>query len=145
VGLPDGPLPTTSASVARANRELCRDYMQQQGQGSLQARVREVLHETLARGEIAGLEDVAGALAMSERNLQRQLRTEGKRFRDLQDEVRAELARELLGQSELTITRISERLGFDSVSAFSRACKRWFGRAPREVRKGANLSDNQRV
>lgn len=134
--LPDGPLPTSSASVARANRELCQDYMQRQGQGGLQTRVRELLRESLGRGASVGLEEVADALAMSERKLQRQLREEGKRFRELQDEVRAERALELLQREQLPAGTVAERLGFDSDSAFTRACKRWFGKTPRELRKG---------
>lgn len=134
--LPDGPLPTSSASVARANRDLCQDYMQRQGQGGLQTRVRERLREALGRGALVGLEEVADALAMSERKLQRQLREEGKRFRELQDEVRAERALELLQREQLPAGTVAERLGFESDSAFTRACKRWFGRTPRELRKG---------
>lgn len=133
--LPDGPLPTSSASVARANRELCQDYMQRRGQGALQARVREALHEALARGVILGLDEVAGTLAMGERKLQRQLQSEGKRFRELQDEVRAERALDLLQRERLPAMTVADRLGFESVSAFTRACKRWFGKTPRELRK----------
>jgi AraC-like DNA-binding protein len=134
-GLSGGRLPTASEAVAKANRDLCRDYVESREQGVVQLQVKDVLHKALEKQGLLGLEQVSAALAMSERKLQRQLRAEGCRFRDLQDEVRAERARALLEQDRLPAARVAESLGFDSVSAFTRACKRWFGKTPREIRR----------
>ena len=78
----------------------------------------------MSRGEIAR------QLAMSERSLTRRLRGEGRCFRELVNEVQSERARHLLSRGELTISEISERLGYADPAAFSRAFSKWSGASP---------------
>lgn len=131
------PLPTGSPQVAQANAALCEDYLSSR-QGTVSARVRDLIGNHLQHGGLPSLTDIAGSLAMSERKLQRLLRDEGIQFRDLLDDVRALLARQLLGNDGLSVGRVAEQLGFDSLSAFSRACKRWHGVSPRALRQSKN-------
>lgn len=101
--------------------------------GAVVARVRRVLAEVLGTPQMQ-LGEVARRLAMSERNLQRHLRRMGASFRDLVDEVRRDQAREMLKDPSLDFGDIAERLGYEQVSSFNRAVKRWTGKTPGELR-----------
>jgi AraC-like DNA-binding protein len=79
--------------------------------------------------------DVADAFAMHERTLQRRLKAEGTSFEAIRDDVRRELAHGYLAQRNIPLAHVAELLGYAEASAFTRACQRWFGQAPRNVRK----------
>jgi len=78
---------------------------------------------------------VASALGMHERTLQRRLQGEGASFEQIKDGVRRELAIMLLGDPDIHISRIAYKLHYTNASAFTRSCQRWFGLSPREVRQ----------
>lgn len=84
----------------------------------------------LKRGEIAEL------LAMSERNLTRQLKAEGASFSGLSARVQAERACNLLRNPTLTVAEIGYRLGYTEPAAFTRAFARWTGQSPLRWRRG---------
>lgn len=109
------PLPASSPSIAQANAELCKQYLSSRDQGKMSAQVRDFIGRHLAGGTVPSLPDVARSLAMSERKLQRLLREEGVQFRDLVDDVRAQLARKLLEESDLSVGQVADQLGFDSL------------------------------
>ncbi|HYW61421.1 MAG TPA: AraC family transcriptional regulator [Xanthobacteraceae bacterium] len=48
--------------------------------------------------------------------------------------MRADLARQYLADPGLSVSRISWLLGFQEVSAFTHAFKRWTGKRPRDMR-----------
>lgn len=78
---------------------------------------------------------VATLLQVSERTLRRRLQEQGTSYQDLVDEIRCELALELLQKERgLTNDRISQKLGYSSPTSFNRAFRRWTGRAPRSAR-----------
>jgi AraC-like DNA-binding protein len=78
---------------------------------------------------------VARTLALSERTLRRQLAAEGTNFRRLLDEVRLELARQLLEETRMPVGEISATLQYSSPDAFTRAFRRWAGETPLHRRK----------
>jgi AraC-like DNA-binding protein len=90
-------------------------------------RARRAVKATLA--ESASLESIARQLGTSARTLRRNLAEEGTTLRVILDDVRRERADELLAQG-LAVKAIASELGFSEPSAFSRAYKRWTGRAP---------------
>lgn len=100
---------------------------------SFRQRVRSEVVRHLREGEpeIAG---IARALATSERSLQRKLQTEGLSFRDVVDEARHKLAVVYLGDCKLSMTDVACLLGYSEAAAFTRAFKRWTGRAPSQAR-----------
>ena len=55
-------------------------------------------------------------------------------FRALHDAVRAELASVYMGDAALSLAEIAFLLGYSDQSAFSRAYRRWTGRAPTAAR-----------
>jgi AraC-like DNA-binding protein len=79
---------------------------------------------------VLSLEDVAANFNLTARSLQRKLQYEGTTFQQLSDSVKKSLAIHLLGSGNYQIKEISSMLGYNELSAFSRAFKRWTGKAP---------------
>ena len=55
-------------------------------------------------------------------------------YRQLQQEARFDLAKQLLANENARITDISLELGYSSTGNFSRAFHKWAGVAPRQYR-----------
>ncbi len=72
---------------------------------------------------------IAKALGISERTLRRQLEQHGTTLRELADQTQRERADGLLAAGK-TVKEVAFELGFSEPSAFSRAYKRWTGKAP---------------
>jgi AraC-like DNA-binding protein len=79
--------------------------------------------------------ETARLLAMSERNLTRQLAQENTSFSQLTAQVQAERAKNFLADPALSIAEISHRLGYAEPAAFSRAFSAWTGIPPGRWRK----------
>ncbi len=73
---------------------------------------------------------------MSDRTLLRRLADEGVSFRGLLDEIREQLAEELLVTGGLSVAEVTGRLGYLEVSSFSQAFQRWKGVGSRAYRPG---------
>jgi AraC-like DNA-binding protein len=78
---------------------------------------------------------VADRLGVHERTLQRRLKQCGLTFEEILDSVREQRALELLCKSALSMARIAELVGYAEQSSFTRACLRWFGRLPSDIRE----------
>lgn len=104
-------------------------------QATLRGRALAVVAARL-KGRVPDLAEVAAALAMSERSLQRGLQAEGCAYRDIVDEVRHTLALAHLARPGSTATDVAFLLGFSEPSAFSRAFRRWTGVAPTQFQAG---------
>ena len=103
------------------------------------ARVRRAILEALPNGEPAST-TIAKQLGMSERTLRRTLAEEGESFRGLVEAVRKDRASLLISDPRASLAEVAFSLGFSELSAFTRAFKRWHGRAPSEARRSAGLS-----
>lgn len=132
--LVDLPLPTANPELAQTNDKICEDYLARLDRDDVVTQVRHYLYSDLHVGE-PQMEQVAHAMHLSTRSLQRKLTDRGTSFKCLLDSTRQELARQYLEQSHLTISEISYRLGFSHISNFSRAFKRWTGLGPTEFRE----------
>ncbi|MGL6224237.1 MAG: helix-turn-helix domain-containing protein, partial [Steroidobacteraceae bacterium] len=77
---------------------------------------------------------VAAALGISPRRLRERLEAEGSSVKGLLEDLRCELARQLLEESRLPIGEIAATLHYSKPGAFSRAFKAWTGKTPREWR-----------
>ncbi len=80
------------------------------------------------------LESIASELSIQPRTLNRRLQAEGKSFRELINEARFEVARQLLAGTRMDITDIALTLGYADPSGFTHAFQRWSGVAPSEWR-----------
>jgi AraC-like DNA-binding protein len=76
---------------------------------------------------------------MSRRTLARRLSDEGLNFTDILQRLRRDLAVRYLGDRKLHVSKIAWLLGFNEVSAFTHAFKRWTGKTPREMRTAGAL------
>ena len=102
--------------------------------GDLPGQVRAILHPALLAGRCTA-DRVAALLALHVRTLHRRLRADGTSFRALADEVRHEIARQLLGDTALDVADVAAALGYADASAFRRAFHRWTGRTPTQWRR----------
>lgn len=80
------------------------------------------------------IEDVAGLLCVSPRTLQRLLNEQGVSYSDMVDRCRWRAACESLDHTQTPIQDIAVALGYRDASSFSRAFRRWTGKAPRSYR-----------
>ena len=80
---------------------------------------------------------IARALGMSERTMERKLAQEGSTFSEILQQLKLEMAVRYVEDPSLPISRIAWLLGFEEVSSFSHAFKRWTGKSPRGMRDAA--------
>lgn len=85
----------------------------------LTATVRELIVALLPTGTCS-INRVAAHLGTSRRSLHRRLSSAGHTFSDLLDETRIGLMRSYMASGRYSLTEIAERLGYASLSAFSR-------------------------
>ena len=79
--------------------------------------------------------DVARALNVSVRTLQRRLVDSGTTFREVSEAVRGRLAEGYLADPKVSIAEVAFLLGFSDQSSFNRAFRRWTGESPGRWRK----------
>lgn len=106
----------------------------------LRATVENSISPLLPHGQ-ARVAVVAKRLGMSERTLSRKLAAEGVTFAEILQQLKASLARRYLEEERLPISEIAWLLGFEELSSFSHACRRWLGRSPRELRSMRGYND----
>ncbi|WP_194411252.1 AraC family transcriptional regulator [Microbacterium cremeum] len=83
------------------------------------------------------LDLVAAHLAQHRRSLQRQLAAHGTTFARLLDDVRRDEAVRYLRDTDMPLGQLAGVLGLSEQSALTRACRRWFGATPSEIRRRA--------
>jgi AraC-like DNA-binding protein len=98
----------------------------------LRRRVENYLKKNAYLG-IPTLEQLAANFNTSTRSLQRQLRAEDTSYQELASDCRMSLAAYYLESGRHRVKEISQLLGYNEVSAFSRAFKRWAGRSPKAI------------
>lgn len=113
--------------------DLKQQLQQQKNSSSVASQVGSTLRELLPMGR-SSAEDVCYSLAMSRSTLQRTLRGEGTSFQRVLDDTRNELAIRYLTKSSLDLNEIALLLGYRDPNSFSRAFRRWTGRAPGDLR-----------
>jgi AraC-like DNA-binding protein len=133
------PLPQADPHALALSESLCRDLVaRRRARAGVADQVRVLITQRIEDG--APMAEVAAALALSERSLRRRLAAAGTTFRDLLDEVRRDLARELLEAGTLQVEDVAQRLGYAEASSFIVAHRRWTGRTPRSGRRTPSRS-----
>ena len=114
-----------------------RMMVQQRPPDSMAGLVRETLAAAIMMGD--SLEEaVADRLQLGKRTMQRQLETEGYTFREILSSFRADRAKELLRETDLSVQEIAASLGYLEVNSFRRAFRRLVGVTPTEFSSGAS-------
>ena len=89
----------------------------------------------LIRSGRTQLGDLALALQMSPRSLQRRLGEQGQSFQALLSDTRRQLAEAYLRDDTVELAEVALLLGYSEQSAFTRAFRQWTGRAPLQWRR----------
>jgi AraC-like DNA-binding protein len=137
--------PTGSAewALVDADRQLngillkvCEDSLNARGHtaGAFRIKVENTISPLLPHGQ-GRANVVAKKLGMTERTLGRRLAQEGVTFSKVLQDLKASLAIRYLEENGMPISRIAWLIGFEEVSSFTHACRRWTGKTPRELRR----------
>ena len=97
--------------------------------GSISAYARQWLAARISGA--MRVEDLAQALGMSLRALQRQLHQENQSWTTLVDNARRDALQQLLREG-VPLQEAARRMGYHDASSLSRAARRWFGKTPGE-------------
>jgi AraC-like DNA-binding protein len=101
---------------------------------SIETRVRRAVERGFAEGSCTR-ERVAVLTELHERTLHRRLAAAGTSFQAIREQVRRKLALRYLAQPDLSLTVVTELLGYSEPAVLSRSCQRWFNAAPAELRR----------
>jgi AraC-like DNA-binding protein len=91
--------------------------------------IKRSISRKLGHGDVT-LETIAHENGTTPRTLQARLAAEGTSFEDLLQTTRRQMAEDYLRDTDLPLSEIALMLGFSELSAFSRACHRWFDEPP---------------
>ncbi len=80
-------------------------------------------------------DDLAQMLMMHRRTLNRRLKAEGTTFQRVLDDVRFEVARDLLTNTNVHLDDVAATLGYAAVTPFMRTFRRWSGTTPGQWRR----------
>jgi AraC-like DNA-binding protein len=127
------PLPTRNAELAMLNDRLVQEYLVRLDRNDLANQVYLELMKTLGN-KLPNQEQVAHALHLSQRSMQRKLQQANTSYQEILDQLRKDLASQYLRQSHLSINEIGYRLGYAKVGSFTRAFKQWMGVSPKQYR-----------
>ncbi|MES2259426.1 MAG: AraC family transcriptional regulator [Pseudomonadota bacterium] len=124
----NAPNPNADPAMARYARRFI-DSLPGEEQPSLAFEVRKAIYLLLPMGR-ATIEQIAQALGMNVRTLQRRLVEADASFSDLTNEVRRELVQRYMNNPSYSLTRIGDLLGYSLPSSFSRWFVIQFGEPP---------------
>jgi AraC-like DNA-binding protein len=110
------------------------ELKQQSGDENFAQRVRGAIQQKLT-GQRPSIEDIADALHISSRTLQRRLQDEGSSFQRALEEARHQLARHYLNNSVLELNEAAYLLGYEDANSFVRAFRSWEGVPPARWRE----------
>jgi AraC-like DNA-binding protein len=105
----------------------------------LVTKVGNAIAKSLSNG-VPSIDEVAAALFMTKRTLQRRLADEGVLYNEYADEIRRKLAVQYVKNTKMPLTEVAFLLGYSHVSAFSRAFRRWMGQSPNDFRGGESAA-----
>lgn len=130
---------TVGAFLREAPANLLVKY---RNDASLSAQVRRRLRR-LPPADWPDLAQLASSLRYSSATLQRKLRDEELSYKQLKDELRRDLAVDLLSYTTQPSAEVAARLGFSEPSTFHRAFKKWTGLSPGAFRRGLTVAIDQ--
>lgn len=126
--------------ISEQNRELHLvatghlDRLLGKSQETFQDQVRQAIETLLGTGSCS-YRDVAHALYMHPRTLQRRLHEDGTTFEAIKDETRRDLAGRYLSHPDVPLTQVCALLDYSEQSALGRSCRRWFQTSPAALRR----------
>lgn len=128
----DRPNATADTAMA-AYAQTFIDAIPESGRRSIVLDVRKSVYLLLPMGR-ASVEQIASGLGMNVRALQRRLDDSGVSFTSIVNDVRRELAQRYVSNTDYSLGRVAEQLGYSNLSSFSRWFHATFQCAPSEMR-----------
>jgi AraC-like DNA-binding protein len=122
--------------------QLDEELKQQHEEEGFAESVRREIQQNLT-GRRPNIEEIARALHISSRTLQRRLQDAGSSFQRVLEEARHQLARRYLNNSLLELNEAAYLLGYNDANSFVRAFRTWEGIPParwREQQRAAAAS-----
>jgi AraC-like DNA-binding protein len=110
------------------------ELKQENGDENFIERVRVAIQQKLT-GRRPTIEDIADALHISSRTLQRRLQDDGSSFQRVLEDARHQLARHYLNNSVLELNEAAYLLGYEDSNSFVRAFRTWEGVPPARWRE----------
>jgi AraC-like DNA-binding protein len=110
------------------------ELKKESGDENFVERVRMAVQQKLT-GRRPSIDDIADALHISSRTLQRRLQDGGSNFQRVLDEARHQLARHYLNNSVLELNETAYLLGYEDGNSFVRAFRTWEGIPPARWRE----------
>jgi AraC-like DNA-binding protein len=130
----DRPMPAADARTLQTIEPLLVDALgSSPASSSFTDRIAAHVAASLPGG--GDVAEVARAMHMSGRTLQRRLEQEGTTFSEVLDRARLDVARRALAAPTATLTDVALQLGFSDLATFTRAFKRWTGMPPGQWRR----------
>jgi AraC-like DNA-binding protein len=110
---------------------------------SFHAAVRRVLRMRLLHDTISATA-VAGHFGMHRRTLYRRLERNGISFQKIVEELKFEIARDWIKNTDISLANIAAALGYSEASSFTRAFRRWSGQSPKRWRVNSRSRSGSR-
>lgn len=136
VVFPEQYLDRRISSADPALGDILQRYVSQiesRHSGDFAGQLRSVIRTLLPTGSCTA-DRVAGLFAMHRRTLHRLLSADGTTFEQVMDTMRQEIAVQMLEQSDMKLALLADMLGYNELSSFNRAFRRWTGSSPSEWR-----------
>jgi AraC-like DNA-binding protein len=129
------PVVNADPYLSKVLVKYCEEMRSHQNsvRGTFRIAVENAIAPLLPHGK-AQAHEVAHRLGLSRRTLARRLSSEAVTFEGILSALRADLAKHYLRDGSLAISQIAWLVGYEEVSAFTHAFKRWTGKTPTEAR-----------
>lgn len=131
----DRPFVTRNAELlAMLAPQFEKELEEESGEENFIDRVRNAVQQKLT-GRRPTIDDIADALHVSSRTLQRRLQDQGSSYQRVLEEARHQLARHYLNNSVLELNEAAYLLGYEDANSFVRAFRTWEGVPPARWRE----------
>ncbi len=134
----DEPIPNADIGFFSTLTHLAEKWLLDKSRQDETSTIVPLAREKVKAGFLNGgasLSQIAAALKLSERSLQRRLSQAEVSFSELVDETRRELVLAYIRDDEMRIADIAARLGFADQSSFNHKFRAWFGTTPKIMRE----------
>lgn len=129
----DSPIRSANPHLHQVLEDHLRTLQQDYGD-DYPGQIRHLIKQALTTGDCS-IEKVAGFLAINKRSLQRKLQAHNTSYKDLLEEVRFEIARRYLRESNGSLSTLADMLCYSEQSVFSNAFRQRHGMSPRDWKK----------
>ncbi len=128
------PVATGDPELAAYFAKLLQCQAPDESEPALLSAVRQAIHDSLPHGTPTAAQ-VARALGLGQRTLQRRLASLGHSYGAVLDSARRNLAVGYLKRDTLSLAEVAYLLGYSEQASFFRSFRRWFGTTPAAFRR----------